>query len=152
MAASTPRVQYAALPYRLVAGHPDVLLVTSRETRRWIIPKGWAEKGVKPHDMAAREAFEEAGVRGKVKKRPYGTYLYEKRLTGRSIECKVTVFLFEVQDVLEAWPEQHERRRCWLSADQAAKAISDGGLVTMLLRLSDLGDRRLGASDPVSEC
>jgi 8-oxo-dGTP pyrophosphatase MutT (NUDIX family) len=56
------RVQYGALPYRLTArSRPQFMLVTSRETRRWIIPKGWPKKGKLPHHSAAREAFEEAG-------------------------------------------------------------------------------------------
>jgi 8-oxo-dGTP pyrophosphatase MutT (NUDIX family) len=110
------RAQLAALPYRQVEGRLEVLLVTSRETRRWIIPKGWAEKGTKPHDMAAREAFEEAGVRGKVRKCPHGSYRYEKRLTAkRSVECEVTVFLLEVEQELADWPEKGERERRWLS-------------------------------------
>jgi 8-oxo-dGTP pyrophosphatase MutT (NUDIX family) len=131
-----PRVQFAALPFRLVEERLEVLLITSRETRRWIIPKGWAEKGTKPHTMAAREAFEEAGVRGKVGKLPYGSYRYEKRLTEkRSVECQVTVFLLEVEQEMEDWPEKGERERRWLSPSQAALAISEGGLVAMLLRL-----------------
>ncbi len=136
MSSKRLRVQYAALPYRMVNGRPEVLLVTSRETRRWIIPKGWAEKGTEPHDMAAQEAYEEAGVRGKVKKRPYGTYRYEKRLTAsQSVECEVTVFLMEVQQELEDWLEKEERERRWQSPSQAAMAISESGLVAMLLRL-----------------
>jgi 8-oxo-dGTP pyrophosphatase MutT (NUDIX family) len=123
------RAQLAALPYRQVEGRLEVLLVTSRETRRWIIPKGWAEKGTKPHDMAAREAFEEAGVRGKVGKRPHGSYRYEKRLTAkRSVEC-------EVEQELADWPEKGERERRWLSPSQAALDISESGLVAMLLSL-----------------
>ncbi|MBP2228710.1 NUDIX hydrolase [Azospirillum agricola] len=137
MRTSSPRTQYAALPYRLSGTIPQVLLVTSRETRRWIIPKGWAEKGIKPRAMAAREAFEEAGVTGKVRKRPYGSYRYEKRLAaGRSVECEVTVFLLEVREELDEWPERHERDRRWLSPGQAAMAISDSGLVAMLLGLA----------------
>src|SRR5271156_4832943 len=61
------RLQYAALPYRVSArARTEIMLITSRETRRWIIPKGWPQKGRAPHRSAAREAFEEAGVVGKV--------------------------------------------------------------------------------------
>ena len=75
---SPKRVQYAALPYRL-NGHaqPEVMLVTSRETRRWIIPKGWPHKGKTPHHSAAREAFEEAGVVGAVSKDSIGSFSYQ---------------------------------------------------------------------------
>ncbi|WP_448205938.1 NUDIX hydrolase [Azospirillum sp. sgz302134] len=136
MSDRTHHIQYAALPYRLVNGRPEVLLVTSRETRRWIIPKGWAEKAVKPHAMAAREAYEEAGVRGKVEHRPFGSYRYIKRLTAnKSVLCAVTVFLLEVDQELDEWPEKAERERRWLSPSQAALAVGESGLVEMLLRL-----------------
>ncbi|MBP2299707.1 NUDIX hydrolase [Azospirillum picis] len=132
------RTQCAALPYRFLANRVEVLLITSRETRRWIVPKGWTEKKVRPRDMAAREAFEEAGVRGKVSKHPAGTYRYQKRLAGdRSVECEVVVYLLDVREELAEWPEQHERERCWMSPEQAAEAISESGLVPLLL---DLGN------------
>lgn len=131
-----PGAQFAALPYRSVRDRLEVLLITSRETRRWIIPKGWAEKGTEPHDMAAREASEEAGVRGKVWQQPYATYSYEKHLTAKqSVECHVTVYLLEVEQELEDWPEKGQRERRWLSPSQAALEISESGLVGMLLRL-----------------
>jgi 8-oxo-dGTP pyrophosphatase MutT (NUDIX family) len=92
------RVQYGALPYRLAAGsRPQFMLVTSRETRRWIIPKGWPKKGKSPHHSAAREAFEEAGVVGAVARRCVGSFSYEKRLkNGGAVVCKVSVFPLEV--------------------------------------------------------
>ena len=114
----------------------EVLLVTSRDTGRWIIPKGWLEKGTKPHDMAAREAFEEAGVVGKIQKGPIGSYNYTKRLSARkSVECKVDVFLLKVDQDLEDWPEKGQRRKEWMSPSQAALHISEGGLVEILLSL-----------------
>lgn len=136
MSNRTPHTQYAALPYRLTNGRPEVLLITSRETRRWIIPKGWAEKSVKPHAMAAREAYEEAGVRGTVERRPFGDYRYVKRLTAsKSVVCAVTVYLLQVDEELDDWPEKDQRERRWLTPGQAALAISESGLVEMLLRL-----------------
>jgi 8-oxo-dGTP pyrophosphatase MutT (NUDIX family) len=93
-----PRRQYAALPFRLLDGLPEVLLVTSRETRRWIIPKGWPQKGLSAHDVALREAREEAGVVGRVAKRAIGYYHYDKRLAANDyVTCKVRVFLLEVE-------------------------------------------------------
>src|SRR5205085_5647367 len=89
-----PRGQSAALPWRRTGkGDLEVLLITSRETRRWVIPKGWPIKGKSSAKSAAREAFEEAGVTGKVKKSPVGTYAYDKRLkNGRLQRVRVTVF------------------------------------------------------------
>ena len=136
MSKNTIRTQFAALPYRIVNGRIEVLLITSRETRRWILPKGWEEAKIKPRDMAQLEAFEEAGVRGKMKKRPLGFYLYEKRLDkGDSVTCKVTVYPMRVTEELSEWPEKKERTRQWMTPAQAAMLISEGGLVAMLLTL-----------------
>ena len=87
--------QFSALPCRIGAnGRPEVLLLTSRKTRRWVIPKGWPIKGLKPCEVAAREANEEAGVRGTMSsKRPIGTYHYEKLLPDARLRCEVRMFL-----------------------------------------------------------
>ena len=124
---SAPRVQYAALPYRLRGtSGAEVMLVTSRETRRWIIPKGWPMKGRAPHTSAAREAREEAGVVGDVGKRPIGSYSYEKRLEGGDVVvCKVDVFPLEVKRQQKRWPEKGKREVRWLSPREAAKKVQE---------------------------
>jgi len=90
-AAVAKRVQYAALPYRLMGkSRTEVMLVTSLGTRRWIIPKGWPQKGRAPHHSAAREAFEEAGVEGVIHRRSVGSFPYQKRLkNGGVVDCEV---------------------------------------------------------------
>ena len=75
------RSQVAALPFRVRQGVPEVMLITSRETGRWVVPKGWPQKGRAPHAVAAREAYEEAGLVGFIEKRRVGTYRYAKRLS-----------------------------------------------------------------------
>lgn len=132
------RVQYAALPYRLNGGaQPEVMLVTSRETRRWIIPKGWPQKGKTPHRSAAREAFEEAGVVGAVSKDPIGSFSYRKRLSkGRVVECEVRVFALEVKRQRKAWPEQREREVKWLSAKAAARTVREPTLSAIICQLA----------------
>src|SRR5437660_10491660 len=93
-AAGAKRVQYAALPYRLSGkSRTEVMLVTSRETQRWIIPKGWPQSGKAPHDSAAREAFEEAGAVGAVGTRAVGSCPYQTRVKYGG----VTVFEVEVR-------------------------------------------------------
>ena len=78
------QIQYGALPYRVTKTRGiEYLLVTSRETGRWIIPKGWPIEGMKPAKTAAREAYEEAGVRGTVSDKAIGNYSYKKELRGR---------------------------------------------------------------------
>lgn len=130
-------VQYAALPFRLVGDVLQVLLVTSRETKRWVIPKGWPEKHLKPHQVAAAEAYEEAGLRGEVVKTPIAAFEYVKVLADRSaVLCLVEVFPLRVQEMLNRWPEQDQRKRCWMSAQDAADAVQEKGLKRLLLEFA----------------
>lgn len=125
------RIQYGALPYRFTAeGAVEFLLVTSRRTRRWIIPKGWPIKGLRPAQSAAREAFEEAGVLGKIGRQSLGSFQYRKLLKPNSdfVECQVQVFPLRVKQELVDWPEVHERELRWLDAAGAAQIICDAGL------------------------
>jgi 8-oxo-dGTP pyrophosphatase MutT (NUDIX family) len=113
------------------------MLVTSRETRRWIIPKGWPKKGKSARRSAAREAFEEAGVVGAVGRRPVGSFSYKKRLkNGKSIRCKVRVFPLEVKRQKKEWPEKQERRIKWLSAPKAAAKVKDPALCKIIRRVA----------------
>jgi 8-oxo-dGTP pyrophosphatase MutT (NUDIX family) len=132
------RVQYGALPYRLRArSRPQFMLITSRETRRWVIPKGWPKKGKSPRYSAAREAFEEAGVVGAVAKRTIGSFSYEKRMrNGGVVVCEVRVFPLEVTRQNKQWPEKQERVVKWLSASQAAEKVKEPMLSEIILRLA----------------
>jgi 8-oxo-dGTP pyrophosphatase MutT (NUDIX family) len=136
--ASARRLQYGALPYRMSSGRQtEFMLLTSRETRRWIIPKGWPKKGKSPHRSAAREAFEEAGVLGAVGRRPVGSFSYKKRLkNGGSVECEVRVFPLEVRRQSKEWPEKQERRVKWLSASKAVEKVKDRALSKIIRRVA----------------
>ncbi|MEJ1160304.1 NUDIX hydrolase [Prosthecomicrobium sp. N25] len=126
--AGGPRLQYAALPFRRESGL-EVMLVSSRETRRWVIPKGWPMKGLKPHAAAAREALEEAGLEGKVGKQAIGSYTYGKRMPdGSVVSCRVEVYPLEVAKQRKAWPEKGERTTRWFSAEEAAGAVEESEL------------------------
>jgi 8-oxo-dGTP pyrophosphatase MutT (NUDIX family) len=130
--------QFAALPYRRgKSGNIEVLLVTSRETRRWIIPKGWPISGVKPHDLAALEAMEEAGVTGEVEDEPIGAYRYEKkRSDGTIVMCTVDTFALKVEERMPTWPEQDERERKWFSLDEAAQKVQEPELRVLIKKLA----------------
>jgi 8-oxo-dGTP pyrophosphatase MutT (NUDIX family) len=133
------RRQCAALPIRERDGQVHVLLITTRGRGRWVIPKGWAEKGVPAHDLAAREAFEEAGLRGRAEERPIGVYSYRKRLpNGRRATCEVAVFALAVESRADDWPERGQRRRRWVAPSEAADLVRERGLAALLLAL-DLG-------------
>jgi 8-oxo-dGTP pyrophosphatase MutT (NUDIX family) len=124
---SSRQVQYAALPYRAKGkSQVEIMLVTSRGTRRWIIPKGWPKRGMPPYDTAAREAFEEAGVIGKVSKRPIGSYPYDKILgEGNKTSCRVQVFALRVARQHKRWPEKRERQVRWYPPAEAARFVRD---------------------------
>ena len=128
------RPQVGVLPMRRTPeGGTEILLVTSRETRRWIIPKGWPMKGRKPFEAAAREAYEEAGIVGRVGKRPLGFYLYEKRLKNRdAVLCQVTVFPLDVRKQLKKFPEQGQREARWFSPSEAADMVIEAGLAGLI--------------------
>ena len=137
-AARPRRVQYAALPYRLSGkSRTEVMLVTSRETQRWIIPKGWPQKGKAPHDSAAREAFEEAGVVGAVGKRAVGSFPYQKRLKNGGVTvCEVHVFPLRVRRQSKQWPEKEQREVKWVSAKEAAETVKEPKLSEIIRRLA----------------
>jgi 8-oxo-dGTP pyrophosphatase MutT (NUDIX family) len=132
------RTQFAALPCRMSEdGKPEVMLLTSRGTGRWVIPKGWPIKGLKPREVAAREAYEEAGLVGRVaRKQPVGTFHYAKQIEQDPLLCEVHVYLLWVDEQLDDWPERAERLTRWFGVPEAATLVDEGGLAEIILRLS----------------
>jgi 8-oxo-dGTP pyrophosphatase MutT (NUDIX family) len=131
------RVQVGALCYRKRAGTLQVLLITSRETKRWIIPKGWPMRGRDPHEAAEREAWEEAGVRAaRVGKAELGSYRYLKVMAkGPDLPCRIRVFAVEVRKLASDFPERKERRRRWVRPAKAARMVDEPELRRLLLKL-----------------
>lgn len=130
------RDQFAALCYRMrrELGILEVLLVTSRESGRWIIPKGWPIQGKKPHEVAAIEAFEEAGVRGKVKKKPFGYFTYLKVTgDGQRVPCCVQVHLLNVEQQSDVFREKGQRIVEWVSCVEAAGRVREPELKGLFL-------------------
>ncbi len=127
-------VQSAALPWRIGEdGIRQVMLLTSRETGRWVIPKGWPIKKRKPAEVASQEAYEEAGLIGQiVGKRPIGRFHYEKRLANGAVLCEVRVYLFRVEQQLDEWPEKRQRTTQWFEAREAANRVDEGGLAEII--------------------
>ena len=113
-------------------GTCQVLLITSRDTGRWIIPKGWRAKRLKDHKAAAREAAEEAGVSGKVKSKPIGNYTYPKTGDAGVRPVRVEVFLLLVRRQELHWPEQDQRRRAWFDVREAAREVGELELQTLI--------------------
>lgn len=129
-----PPSQFAALPWRHnAAGGVEVLLITSRETHRWVIPKGWPIKGKSSAKSAAQEAFEEAGVQGKISKRPVGSYAYDKRLkSGRLQRVQVAVYALYVESEADAYLELGQREKLWVPPPEAARRVDEPELMVLL--------------------
>jgi 8-oxo-dGTP pyrophosphatase MutT (NUDIX family) len=131
-------VQYAALPYRKRGNSIEIMLITSRDTGRWLIPKGWPKIGMSPHDCAALEAFEEGGLVGRIAERAIGCFRYEKSLAdGSVVQCAVEVFLLEVKQQRRSWPEQSERRTCWFALEEAAGSVQEEELQKLIRNLAE---------------
>ncbi|MHC4993121.1 MAG: NUDIX hydrolase [Planctomycetota bacterium] len=122
--------QAAAVPVRH-HGRTEICLVTTRRGK-WIIPKGVIDPGATAAETAAQEAFEEAGVRGRVQPRPLGVYRYDK--WGGT--CTVTVFRLDVDETLDRWPESDVRERAWLDPEEAVSRVRPSAVKTLLRALS----------------
>lgn len=147
-----PRTQYGALCWRRVRGRVDVLLVTSRETGRWVIPKGWPIPDLSPQASAAREAWEEAGVRGEVGSACLGVFSYDKVIDHTqpgppTLPCVVSVFPLRVTRQSRSFPEAEERRMKWFPQEKAARKVDEPELQALIAQF----DPAPHAARPVRE-
>ncbi|MCR8549392.1 NUDIX hydrolase [Salipiger sp. P9] len=130
--------QIAALPMHWdKKGNLQVLMVTSRDTGRWVMPKGWEMDGKKPWHAAEIEALEEAGAKGYVSSEQIGSYRYGKLLDdGEVLLCEVRVYPMIVEKLLRNWKERHQRRRKWFTPKAAAKRVHEPELSELLMTLT----------------
>ncbi|MEX3014488.1 NUDIX hydrolase [Gymnodinialimonas hymeniacidonis] len=136
-----PRTQFAGLPYRTVkkGGEKvvEVLLVTSRYSQRWILPKGWPMDGMTPAEAAAQEVWEEAGARGDVHDICLGLYTYDKWMSeAETLPIIVAVFPIRVRELAEDYPEVGQRRRKWMSLKKAANKVEERDLKQLIRSFS----------------
>lgn len=132
-AEGVPHVQYGALCYRMQDGRPEILLITSRDSGRWVIPKGWPIPGLSPAASAAREAFEEAGVEGQPATASLGHYDYLKTMPQKkALPCRVDVFPVAVERLAARFPEKGQRRLRWFRPGKAATRVAEPGLRELL--------------------
>ena len=136
-ATQRPLRQAAALPWRPApGGGVRTLLITSRGTGRWLAPKGKRIKGLGWAESAAREAFEEAGLIGRVDPESCGRYAFVKNLPdGGARPCVVSVFRLEVVAELDDWPERDQRERRWFDPRDAAELVAEPDLRRLILQL-----------------
>ena len=128
------RLQMAALCYRDKGDVKEYLLVTSRDTGRWIIPKGWPIRGLSSNETALREAWEEAGVtNSRASDEPIGTFTYDKRRdNGFSVPVEALVYSVNVKEIADDFPEVDERVRKWVTAEDAARMVQEPELKAIL--------------------
>lgn len=126
------RTQFAALCYRIKDDKVQFCIVTSRRSKRWIVPKGWPMHGETPMEAAATEAYEEAGVRGKISPRPIGVFSYYKVRSENELPCMAVVYPLKVKKVLKRWPEDKERERKWVSRKKAVAMVDDPELSAII--------------------
>jgi 8-oxo-dGTP pyrophosphatase MutT (NUDIX family) len=117
-------------------GRVEVLLITSRDTGRWVIPKGWPMQGLTLAGAAEREAWEEAGVRGLIGDSSLGAFGYDKILKpGHALPCRVEVFPLRVHELQRLFPERKMRRRKWFGHAKAARKVDEPELRGLLMAL-----------------
>ena len=130
-------LQVAALPYTIINNEIMICLITSRETGRWVLPKGWPKTDKENHLMAKIEAEEEAGLRGKISKKCLATYTYKKKLhIFATVTCEVEIYPFHVTHQNLRWPEESQRQLLWTSLDDAQSLIEESELVTLLTKIT----------------
>lgn len=142
--------QAGVIAYRVEGGKVEVLLVTSRDTGRWIIPKGNIDSRHTAAEAAQLEAFEEAGVEGEiVGSIPLGFYTYFKRLkSGANRATSVEVYLMRADQQRKKFPEKRERSFAWLPIDEAVECIQEPGVVPILERVAELETGAAGLAGP----
>ena len=129
------RIQYGALPYRFSQfAALEILILTTRQSQRWIVPKGWPIRSLKPDKSAAQEAYEEAGVRGRVGAKPIGAFSYRKILdeSGAEATCEVKVFPLLVKRQSVSWPESAQRIVQWVDPAKAIALIKEPELKALI--------------------
>lgn len=127
--------QAGAIPYALVDGQVTFLVVTSRRTGKWIFPKGAPIPGLDARGVAAREAFEEAGVEGELAVEPIGSYAGVKVKGMRRTPIVVDMYPLRVTRQHEDWPEKGQRHRHWVVLQEARRLLSEPQLVALAERL-----------------
>ncbi len=143
--------QAGAIVYRTIENEVRVLLVTSRDTGRWVIPKGHIDAGYTPAQAAAREAYEEAGIKGTIRTSfPLGFFSYfKKRKSGKMQATMVEVYLIRADKQLKQWPERGQRTISWVPVTEAARSVDEPSLARLFRRLLEIMENRPNLDEPV---
>ncbi|WP_432817081.1 NUDIX hydrolase [Sulfitobacter sp. JB4-11] len=150
-AKSDVRTQFAALCYRVKRGKVQILLVTSRRTKRWIVPKGWPMEGRTPAASALQEAWEEGGVQGRNDGPCLGVYSYAKgRTETGELQCVAMLYPVAVIALAKRFPESGQRRRRWVSRKKAARLVAEPELAQLIRDFDPRPAKRRDTADPAT--
>lgn len=125
-------VQYGALPWRITERGFEILLVTTRHSGQWILPKGWPIDGASPHASAEHEALEEAGVLGEIGETAIGAFRHNKKRKNTTLRCEVRIYPLRVTHQRADWPEKSERRARWFRLSDARAAVRSSELKAII--------------------
>jgi len=144
--------RFGAIPYRQVDGETVFLMITARSTGQWIFPKGGLIARLTPAESAAEEAYEEAGVRGRIGAAPIGRYRIIDTSQAGQAPVLVEMYPLEVVEQLDDWPEKAERRRHWVTLAEARRLLSEPGLVALAEKVAGLADNHVRPTGPKESC
>lgn len=133
--------QSAVLPFRTQGKALEYLLITSHGSGRWVLPKGHITPRMTAKESAVKEAFEEAGVNGKIGREPLGHYTYTKKDEPKGRSYRVEVYAMQVNYLLDDWPEAGSRTRQWMSPEEAAKSVREDALRNIFLDFAETFNR-----------
>lgn len=151
MPGQPPRLQIGALCWRRTRKGVRILLITSRDTGRWIIPKGWPMRNRTEAGAAAREAWEEAGLRGEISTESIGVYTYRKRAPrGAVFTCVVRVYPLEAREMLQKFPENGQRRVRWFSREKASRKVIEHELTTLIRTFDPDAHAEVATEEPAT--
>ncbi|MFN3874138.1 MAG: NUDIX hydrolase [Ignavibacterium sp.] len=123
----------AVIPYRIIQGKLEILLVTSIRKKKWIVPKGYIEFNLTPFESAKKEAYEEAGVVGSNETVEVGQFINEKKNRKELIK----VYTMEVDEELDDYPEKNLRKRKWFDYEEAVEKVQNVQIKNFLKKLKE---------------
>jgi 8-oxo-dGTP pyrophosphatase MutT (NUDIX family) len=120
--------QVAAVCYQMRDEGIEFLLVRTRSSGRWTFPKGSAEPGLTHAQAAALEAFEEAGVHGRIEEASFARYIRRggARKSAKSGKKEVAVYAHLCQVFRLSPPKESKRNRTWFSAEDTKQRLREG--------------------------
>jgi 8-oxo-dGTP pyrophosphatase MutT (NUDIX family) len=137
-------LQVGAVCYRWRGASIEFLLVNTNGGGKWTFPKGDPEPSLSHSQAAEREAWEEAGVQGRIEPRHFHLYLHSKGVFWKPPgvrEYVIKAFLLEVEQAVK--PPEPQRNPTWFAPEEAKKTLAKGREVKYAREMQAVIDRAL---------